>query len=291
MKYYIGVDIGGTKCAVVLGDTTGNIVKKIKFPTTNLTETLNQIFTYTAELWTDGIEAIGISCGGPLDSKKGVILGPPNLPGWDEVPITELLTERFGVPAYLKNDADACAVAEWQFGAGRGSDNVIFLTFGTGIGAGLILNGKLYEGACGMAGEVGHVRLFKTGNTGYGKQGSYEGYCSGGGIAQYGCGTAEELAVRAARGDAEALRMWDRIGRNLGSLLSILIDILNPDVIVIGSIYVRAGHFMKDGMMQVLEQETLAPNRNACRIMPAKLGESLGDIAALSVAITSSGAS
>ena len=112
--------------------------------------------------------AVGISCGGPLDSKKGLILSPPNLPGWDNVPVTKLLSEALQVPAFLQNDADACAIAEWRFGAGQGCENMVFLTFGTGLGAGLILNGKLYQGASGMAGEVGHLRLFDNGHIGYG---------------------------------------------------------------------------------------------------------------------------
>ena len=135
-----------------------------------------------------------------------------------------MLTERFGLPAYLRNDADACAVAEWQFGAGKGAENMIFLTFGTGIGAGLILNGKLYEGTCGLAGEIGHVRLFEDGHVGYGKSGSYEGYVSGGGIAQYGKGTAAELGKRAEEGDPETLQIWAQTGEHLGSMLAILID-------------------------------------------------------------------
>ena len=152
----IGVDIGGTKCAVVLGDENG-IAKKIKFQTTTYTETIQNIIHAIREIG-EG-DAIGISCGGPLDAKNGIILSPPNLPGWDEVHITEMLQAEFHIPAYLCNDADACALAEWKFGAGKGTSHMIFLTFGTGMGAGLILNGKLYSGACGMAGEVGHIRM------------------------------------------------------------------------------------------------------------------------------------
>ena len=139
MNEYIGIDIGGTKISVIRGDAAGNILEKKKFATKTkdetLKETLEMIFQSVADLKTDQTKAIGVSCGGPLNSKTGVILGPPNLPGWDEVPITDMLTERFKVPAYLKNDADACAVAEWKFGAGKGTENMIFLTFGTGIGA------------------------------------------------------------------------------------------------------------------------------------------------------------
>lgn len=285
MKEYIGIDIGGTKCAVVRGNEQGMILKKIRFSTREKDKTLALILENTGKLLTDRTESIGVSCGGPLDRRRGMILSPPNLPGWDQVPVTGLLTEHFHIPAYLENDADACAVAEWKFGAGKGCGNMIFLTFGTGLGAGLILNGRLYSGASGMAGEVGHVRLFEQGHIGYGKSGSYEGYCSGGGIAQYGLGSAAHLAGLAASGDQEALAVWQQTGQHLGRLLAILIDILNPDRIVIGSIYARAGHFMADSMYQILETETLEKSRKACTIVPAQLGESLGDVAALSVAM------
>ena len=130
------------------------------------------------------LKRIGISCGGPLDSKKGIIFSPPNLPGWDNVPITRILSDEFGVETALQNDANACALAEWLMGAERGHSNMIFLTFGTGMGAGLILNGRLYSGTNDLGGEVGHIRLAKTGPVGFGKAGSFEGFCSGGGIAQ-----------------------------------------------------------------------------------------------------------
>lgn len=285
MGEYIGIDIGGTKCGVVRGDEKGNISRRQSFPTTDRQETLNRIFEAAESLWTGQVKAVGVSCGGPLDSGKGLILGPPNLPGWERVPITELLRERFLVPAYLENDADACALAEWRYGAGQGCENMIFLTFGTGLGAGLILNGRLYKGACGMAGEVGHVRLFDRGHVGYGKEGSYEGYCSGGGIAQYGMGSARELARLAGAGDERALGLWRETGAYLGRLLAILVDVLNPERIVIGSIYGRAGQYMRAAMEQVLEKEALPQSRQVCKVVPAGLGEALGDTAALCVAM------
>ena len=149
MKEYIGIDIGGTKCSVVRGDAQGNLLDKRHFPTQDCDTALKQIISSVRALWTGQIEAIGVSCGGPLDQKKGIILSPPNLPGWDKIPITQILYDAFGVPGFLQNDADACALAEWRFGAGKGCSNMIFLTFGTGLGAGLILNGKLYPGSMG----------------------------------------------------------------------------------------------------------------------------------------------
>lgn len=202
---YIGIDIGGTKCAVTRGSGT-NIDEKIRFDTTGRDETLARIFDAADRLMTRDVTAVGVSCGGPLDSRRGVIMSPPNLPDWDDVHITERLQNRFGVGAYLCNDADACALAEWRYGAGTGTDSMIFLTFGTGIGAGLILGGRLYSGACGMAGEIGHVSLYEDGHIGYNKRGSVEGYCSGGGIAQYGKGSARELASAPRRATPKLFR-------------------------------------------------------------------------------------
>ena len=304
---YIGIDIGGTKCAVLQGDDQGQILQKIKFPTTTCHETLERILDAVASL--GACRAIGISCGGPLDEEAGLILSPPNLPGWDQIPITAMLRERFGVPVYLCNDANACALAEWKFGAGQGTKNMVFLTFGTGLGAGLILDGKLYRGTNGNAGEVGHIRLAPKGPVGYGKAGSFEGFCSGGGIKQIGqalvrqalaantpptiCPTEDGIAAIDARLLAEAADAGDPLAReaytlsakHLGMGLSILIDILNPEAIVIGSVFTRSRHLFEEELMRVIRQEALAPSAAVCRILPATLGDSIGDYAALAVAM------
>lgn len=301
----IGVDIGGTKCAVVLGDET-RIVKKIKFQTTTCEETLKNIVGAIKEIG-EG-DAIGISCGGPLDIQKGLILSPPNLPDWDRIPIVETLSEEFGVPAYLCNDANACALAEWKYGAGSGTKNMVFLTFGTGLGAGLILDGRLYNGTNGMAGEVGHIRLCDHGPVGYGKAGSLEGFCSGNGLAQIGrelaleqlqigktlpyCQSVSELeninakllADYANQGDPIALEAYRICGEMLGKGLAIIVDLLNPEVIVIGSVFQRAENLLRKHMEVCLNKEALGLSNSVCRVLPAKLGESIGDYAALSVA-------
>ncbi len=283
---YIGIDIGGTKCAVVRGNGR-NIEAKLRFETTNVNETLGRIFDSVKELMTADVKAIGVSCGGPLDSRTGVIQSPPNLPGWDDIHITEMLKERFEVNAYLCNDADACALAEWKCGAGQGTQNMIFMTFGTGLGAGLILNGKLYSGTCGMAGEIGHVSLYEPtpdAHIGYNKRGAVEGYCSGGGIAQYGKGTAKELGIRAENGDAEAIAVYKKVGEDLGRTVAILVDLLNPEAVVIGSIFARSKEFIEPAMNEKLAELALPQSVNVCKIVPAALGESIGDIAALCVA-------
>ena len=304
---YIGLDIGGTKCAVISAGDQGKKISRVAFETADADTTLNRILYEVEQL--PACHAIGISCGGPLDEERGIILSPPNLPGWDRIPIAKILAERFGVPAYLCNDANACALAEWKFGAGRGSQNMIFLTMGTGMGAGLILNGQLYRGTNGNAGEIGHIRLSDFGPVGYGKIGSVEGFCSGGGIKQLGqtlaieqlqvgkttsfCQSFDELeaisakslAMAADAGDATALRVWQIVSEKLGASLSLLIDLLNPERIVIGSIFERAGHLLRDGLEQVILQEALSQSARVCQILPAELGEEIGDYAAIAVAM------
>jgi glucokinase len=190
-----------------------------------------------------------------------------------------------------------------------GSKNMIFLTFGTGLGAGLILDGKLYEGTNGNAGEIGHIRLADNGPEGYGKIGSFEGFCSGGGIARLGylmfkeeisngisinyfdekkpCGglSAKILADAAYKGDEFAIRVYNECGKRLGMGLSILIDILNPECIVIGSVFARSGDLLIPAMQKIISKEALNASANVCRIVPAALGEQIGDYAALITAI------
>ena len=301
----IGVDIGGTKCAVVLGDEHG-ILKKIKFQTTTCKETVENIIRAIESIGKG--DAIGISCGGPLDENKGVILSPPNLPDWDCVKITDLLCQKFGIPAYLCNDANACALAEWKYGAGRGTKNMMFLTFGTGIGAGLILDGRLYSGTNGMAGEVGHIRMSDHGPVGYGKSGSLEGFCSGTGIAQLGkalalerlqvgktlpyCQTSSDLdsinakllAEYADRGDPVAREVYRICGETMGKALAIFVDMLNPEAIVIGSIFQRSETLLREHIEAALKREALPSAASVCRVLAAELGDEIGDFAAISVA-------
>lgn len=317
----IGIDIGGTKCAVILGQLEEGgdlkVTDKLIYATSAFTSPSKMLselgkgiieILNNHKLNTNNIGSIGISCGGPLDSKKGIIMSPPNLPGWDNVHIVEYFENQFSIPTSIQNDANACALAEWKFGAGRGTKNMIFLTFGTGLGAGLILDGKLYSGTNDNAGEVGHIRLDNFGPVGYGKAGSFEGFCSGGGIAQLArmraiekfqmgekvtfCNgmselqtiTAQNVAEAANNGDPLAIDVFEACGTYLGKGLSIVIDILNPECIVIGSIYVRSGNLLLPSLEKALKTESLPLARKVCRIVPAELDERIGDIASLSVA-------
>jgi len=320
--YSLGIDIGGTKCAVILGkgelsdSTESFIIDKIKFPTEvarGWKAVLDEILEKGDELLSKNnvnntdLIGVGISCGGPLDSKKGTINCPPNLPDWDNVPIVKIVSEHFGVRCVLHNDANACAVAEWRFGAGKGYNNLVFLTFGTGMGAGLILDGKLYCGTNDCAGEVGHIRLAEDGPVGYGKAGSFEGFCSGGGIKNLAQLTAKKylaehkesvlfkteddidkldarrVAEAMYQGDAFAKEVYTKCAEYLGRGLSIIIDIINPEAVIIGSIFERNQAFFSDIVNEIIKKEALSFNAKACKILPAELGDSIGDFAALGV--------
>jgi glucokinase len=315
MNVIAGVDIGGTKCSVCLGKIGDEfyLIDKIKFPTpSNPIEALRKIISNLKELLTKhscSLKAIGISCGGPLDSQKGIILSPPNLIGWNKIDVITPLKEAFSVPVRLQNDANACALAEWKWGAGKGYQNIVFLTFGTGMGAGLILNGKLYSGTNDMAGEIGHIRIEKSGPIGYGKAGSFEGFCSGGGIKQLArkiaekeikkgnyplfCPskneldhiTAEKVGYALQQGDPIAKKVFTISGKKLGRGLAILIDILNPERIIIGSIYHRQRPFLEPIVLEELKKEALHQSLVNCKIVPASLGEYIGDAASLSIAM------
>lgn len=309
----LGIDIGGTKCALTIAEIKGETVEfvhKEAFATKDFKTTLNEIIVRSKAMTDkyEHIEAAGISCGGPLDSKRGVIMSPPNLPGWDDVHITEILGNELGIPVAIQNDANACALAEWKFGAGKGTRNMVFMTFGTGLGAGLIIDGRLYAGTNDNAGEVGHIRLADYGPVGFGKSGSYEGFCSGGGIAQLARSAIAEkvqmgqsvpwcpadmvdkvsarmVAEAAIEGDETALSVMKTSALKMGFGISLLIDILNPEVVVLGSIYARNEAMMKPYIDEVVAREALGLAAKVCKVKPAALGESVGDYAAVSVAV------
>lgn len=313
--YILGFDIGGTKCAVITAEVNDGdikILKKEKCPTDRSippTEMIEKLINLADSIVTEKPASIGISCGGPLDSKKGVIMSPPNLPEWDNVEIVKQIEAHYGCPAHLQNDANACAVAEWKFGAGKGCQNVVFMTFGTGLGAGLILDGKLYSGTNDNAGELGHIRLDRFGPVGYGKAGSFEGFCSGNGIAQLGYTLALEKVQRgeyplyfkqgmtaddinaktvadaADAGDETAIEVYRTCGEYLGKGLSIVIDLLNPEVIVIGSVFARSHNLLWESTKKVIDKEALSVAAECCRVVPAELGEQIGDYAAIATAL------
>ena len=319
-EYFLGLDIGGTKCAVVLArvDRGIRLLDKIRFASCTqkgfdytygmLCESVREILRKHGLTPAD-VQAIGVSCGGPLDSRRGVVLCPPNLPGWVDVPLKDMLEEAFGIPVFIQNDANACALVEWKLGAGQGVEDMIFLTMGTGMGGGVIAEGRLLRGFTDMGGEIGHLRLADEGPVGFGKAGSFEGFCSGGGIqrqaAAYtqrlvaqGCapawvrdGCSEEdldaklMAEYARRGDVQAREFMDFIGKMLGRGLALLADAFNPARIVIGSIFVRCEDLLRPAMEAELRREAIPFSLKGLQVLPAATGEQLGDLASIMVGL------
>lgn len=299
MKISAGLDIGGTKCAISTGECAADsirILSREEFPTAGLSwrQVLDEFARRIEAISKSGgdreVSAIGISCGGPLDSRAGVIMSPPNLPGWDDVRIVDFFSDRFKVPVHLQNDANACALAEYRFGAGRGTRNMVFMTFGTGLGAGIVIDGRLYSGTNDNAGEIGHIRLAPAGPLGYNKEGSAEGFCSGAGIARLakirkGLDlTAKEIFARVRAGDPDCTEVFRESAEKLATILAFTIDILNPEVIALGGVFMRNADLFMKVVEPILEREALPLARKVCRIVPAGLGESVGDYAALAVA-------
>jgi glucokinase len=318
-KILAGIDIGGTKTAVVLSSEPPEISVRLVFSTNpesgpeiavaSILDNLNKALS-SQGMNRSNLAAIGVSCGGPLDSARGIIQSPPNLPTWKAVAICQILETEFRTPCFLENDANAGALAEARFGAGRGAKDFIFLTMGTGLGAGLILNGHLHQGTSAAAGEIGHVRLTRYGPFGHGKTGSVEGWASGAGMAQvakmYASAaiargentvlrrtegaevspvTARDVAEAAKAGDAVARAVVKKVGERLGEAISILIDVINPECIAVGGLALRFGEDLLRPARESAYREALRGSVENCTIVPAALGEQIGDVAALCVAI------
>lgn len=311
MDAILGFDIGGTKTALVLGTPAGEILRRVEFATPVEMNFDQAMERFAAEV--KGFRAVcreqnlpeaevaSASVGGPLDIRRGILYSPPHLAKWGTAPLKESLERMIGLPVQVEHDGNAGALAEWRFGAGRGTSNLIFLTLGTGLGAGMVLNGRIYHGTTDTAGEVGHMRIAPDGPLQYGKAGSWEGYCSASGMVQlaqrrrpdrWSAETpARALITAALEGDPDAEAVVAEMGEWLGKGLAVLIDVLNPEVIVLGTLGMTLGERLTGPARAVIAREALAAPAAACRIVPAALGLRLGDVAALMAVITASNGS
>ncbi len=297
----LGFDIGGTKTAVVSGLPDGTVLARHAFPTEperGAERVVEQMEAAARELLRGAGHApaaVSVSIGGPLDVLQGIVKSPPNLPGWRDVPLKAMLARRFALPVYVEHDGNAGALAEWHFGAGRGFGSIVFLTMGTGCGAGLILQGKLYRGHTDTAGEIGHIRIADDGPACYGKRGSLEGYASGTGIARLAhemfpelwsaSATAREVTEAMDQGSPQAGAVLARAALHVGRGLAMLVDMLNPERIILGGLGIRMWDQLIRPALQEGAREALPDPWKACAVVPAELGESIGDVAALCAAI------
>ncbi len=308
---YLGIDHGSTKTAVSLWSRAdgGRPVRVAQaapwtsaglMPETALPRMFECARTLLRDSRADGggaeLAAIGVSAGGPVDVETGTLLSVPNSPGWEDVPIASEFAGAFGVPVHVENDANACALAEWRYGAGRGSDHLAFLTFSTGIGAGLVLGGRLYRGARNLAGEVGHVEIVPDGlPCGCGQRGCLEAYASGAGIVQRleaafdenpsPPRNARELVRAAKGGDAFSIDFLAETADFLARGLAQLAFILNVDRIVLGTIAAAAGDILLEPLRASLERRVWPEFARDLEVVPSELWPDLGDISAFAVAV------
>ena len=315
-ELFLGIDLGGTKIVAGLVDREGRVVAR-HHRSTEANEgrdaVVRRLMDATAQLLTtEGINrqqvaAIAIASPGPIDARRGVVTAPPNLPGWRDVPLGRMIQEEFGLPTSLENDANAAALAEHRFGAGRGVDHMIYVTASTGIGGGFILDGRLYRGATGAAAEVGHMTILPHGpRCGCGNRGCLEALASGTAIAREARErvargapmlfaeladgdldriTAKMVAQAAEQGDEEAREIIDTAMIYLGVGMANLVNVLNPQLLVIGGGLTKMGARLFDPVRRAVDRRAFPATAAAVEIKCAELGEEVGLLGAAAVAM------
>ncbi len=317
-ELYLGIDLGGTKIIAAVVDGNGRIIARDYRQTkaqhgtgavvAQMTEAASNVITESGAT-ASRISAVGVAAPGPIDAQSGVVTAPPNLPGWKDVPLRQLIHDRLGLPTALENDAGAAALAEHQFGAGRGTKHMIYVTASTGIGGGFILDGALYAGATGAAGEIGHMTILPHGpSCGCGNQGCLEALASGRAIAREAQDrvrqgadtlvrdlaggdperiTAKLVAQAAEQGDVEATNILEEAMTYLGIGMANLVNLLNPELIVIGGGLTNMGDRLFRPVRSIIDQRAFAASAQAVRVVPAELGDDVGVLGAAAVAMLS----
>lgn len=319
-KLILGVDLGGTKIATALATAQGEILARGRRPTPaqagpdvvikSICATIDKILS-AKRLEPSQLLGIGIAAAGIIDSDKGKVVSSPNLPGWHEVPLGDAVEQRFGIPVYLGNDATLAALGEWRFGLKKGIANLIYITVSTGIGGGIIADGKLYTGACGVAGEIGHMTIDVNGpKCNCGNIGCWETLASGTALAREavkqireGAKTsiielvngdiskidAKVVGLAAKQGDELAQELISRLGYYLGIGLVNLVNIFNPELILIGGGVAKTGDLLLQRAIKVVKERAFSTLANAVEIKPALLGDDSGILGAVAFVLEHSG--
>jgi glucokinase len=304
----VGVDLGGTlvRAAVATGAATHTTPVRHPTPAAAPPDAVLDTVAAAVREATGGVTPGGVSIGipGPLDPVAGVVYAAPNLHGWDQLPAQALLERRLGCPVAVQNDANLAGFAEWIAGAAQGSRDMVFITASTGVGGGLVLDGELYSGAAGTAGEIGHMIYDPDGPPcGQGHRGCLEGTASGTAIAHrahvlLAAGEPSSLAAlaadhldaravadAAAQGDALAVRLYAEAGRALGLVVGGLLNLLSPEVVVIGGGLINAGDLLFAPLRAAVGDIAFAAPLARCRIVPAALGTDAGLVGAVAWAV------
>jgi glucokinase len=308
----LGLDIGGTKLAVAVVTPDG-LSHGFTVEPTRRDEgpdvTIARLFAMgdeairksEAEGGPAEIDGVGIACGGPLDATNGILLRPLHLPGWVNVPIVDMATAHFGVPAVLENDATAAALAEHRYGVARGVETALYLTVSTGIGGGAIINGRLHRGAAGNGGEFGHIMVRPGGRECLcGRFGCLEVYASGTSIAKRATealvqGTssnlgklsvvrAEDVAAAARGGDALAVAIWDETIDVMSIAITDLVNMFEPNIVVLGGGVTRSGSQLIDPIRDAVKRDAMPPAAAAVAIELAGLGDEVCVVGAAALA-------
>jgi glucokinase len=287
----IGVDLGGTKILAGVVARDGSVVRRHERPTPQDSEehVLAELEAAVAELLDASVRAIGFGAPSPIDQARGVVVRCVNLP-MEDAPLRDHMRERFGVPVGLDNDANAAAIGEWRAGAGRGEDDIVMLTLGTGVGGGVIAGAKPFRGWNGAGAELGHVVIVADGRP-------CQGACTGRGhLEAYVSGSAATAAAREAfgpsadahrlirlanEGDTKARELLTEIGRHLGSGVGSFVNVFGPQIVVLGGGFgVAAYEYLGAPAEEVLRREALEPMRGTVRLTKAELGTAAGLIGA-----------
>lgn len=285
----LGIDVGGTKIAAGLVNEHAEILDSVVVPT-RATEgyevSIGQVYTAIRACLRESVSAIGICAPGPLNPRTGVVLNPPNLPGWRDVPLARLVSEEFGLPCRIENDANAAGLAETRFGAARGYASVFYVTWSTGIGTGIILDGRIYHGKNGQAGEGGHVTIdyFSPVRCGCGLPGCIEALASGTALARRGL-EPENVAAAAQAGEAAALQVLEELALMMGAWLGGMISLLDPEIIVIGGGLSQIGEPLFERLRRIAPTRSINQFAASTPIVPAQLGASVGILGAAAVVL------
>lgn len=306
----LALDIGGTKLAAGVVSPDGKCRNFTSIPT-NREEGPDAVIARLMELGervispTDSIKTVGISCGGPLDPDTGMLINPPHLPGWINIPITKIVSDHFSVPTFLDNDATAAALGEAWYGAAAGAHSAIYLTISTGVGGGIVINGHPYRGAAGNGGELGHITVHPGGRLcTCGRHGCLEAYCSGRNIARRaqekldealargetstlpndGTLTAADVSRQAAAGDPVATFVWDETTALLGQALTDLVNAFEPEVAILGGGVTRSGDLLLNPVRSIVKETAMGPAAKTTRVVLAQLGDEVGVIGAGAIA-------
>lgn len=294
-RYIIGVDLGATNIKLGLIDRDRIILKQIlptkDFPSKEelLSGLCHNVSRLLAKRKVSPKDVLGLGIGapGPVDSRKGIVYYFPNIKGWRNVPLKQIIQKKTGFPVFVDNDANLMCLAETRIGAARGKRNVVALTLGTGVGGGIVIAGQLYRGASFVAGEIGHIPLNETGPKcncgGIACLERYIGnrYILEKAVAVFGRDISlERLTALAKQGNLKALGIWQEMAGHLGICLSGIVNFLNPEAVVIGGGVSNAGRFILDTVRKVIRMRAMPPQAKAVKILKAKLGNDAGMIGA-----------